>query len=394
MVKSTKRDKKYILVVGLGGGADAQVAYAKAMWLQANEKTARNNAVVVYATCKFKKEGGEERNPDDPNYITKNMYSVTLDQALTKEYINEKVKVANKMQPRWVGTSLMESTMPQVVVTYKNKDKKEVTIKSPVIIELDEKVDKWKDGVCMVDFDDDMVDETFRHLTPAGGWDVVVGVDSGGDVLHGGREDGRDRCMLELLGRWVHKQRAIGVTRSKAGMGKPKEVLFLTVVAGPCVDGECYFRGMQERIVALTGKGVVAIPQPMSLIAITLNKVTWMMEDSKTPKIMLKGVLGTLESATEPTDQGEIPECDAWGVEISAWVQLPQRHHKMTDGKAVPPVIVPSHWPSTQLLFDGMKLLKALGELEKEDKSKNEDKNEKKEVPKKGFWAWMMGVKG
>jgi len=257
-----------------------------------------------------------------------------------------------KGRPRWLGTMLMEATIPQLQASYPAESTGEpVSFASPLVFELDQP--STSDPRAHLQLES--LEEAFRALTPAGGWDLIVGVDSGGDVF-GGLEDARDYCMLEFLAELAKMQEARGMRRCR----------FELVVAGLCIDGENTFEAMNAKLAKATTGNAFLRRQSAEVIQPYLEPVTKAMEPNKTPRILLAALAGALPR--RPPPGGTAPDRDALGFPLGAFVQLPPRHHQIKEHQENqaadrPPepvgLVIPQRWADSLYFFDGQFAVRA-----------------------------------
>ena len=220
-------------------------------------------------------------------------------------------------------------------------------------------------------------------------WDVVIGLDHGGDVFIGGEEgeDGRDVVMGDVL-------------RDLVAAGGARR--YLLAVHGLCVDGENYYPGMRLKlrdVLRSAGEDSFLGRYHLGDIERWLTPcVDGIMAPSKTPMIILSALNGALESAHAPPparkvimsddddvelsrrrrrvtvprdvdgstvtvmvagDNDEEEEgterCALTGESLKDFVVLPRRH--FTDpatGTPAPAPVVPMRWVTTGYVFDGV----------------------------------------
>ncbi|CAK9086072.1 Uncharacterized protein SCF082_LOCUS40731 [Durusdinium trenchii] len=346
-----------MLVVGLGGGSDAQVAFALAQvrreLAEKEEAGCLGGGVgeVVYATCKWASSRGL---PEGAKVVTEGVFSVEPKDDLTFEYLNEKLPSG---LPRWVGTTLMEATIPQTPHKFVNNAGEETSFTSPMVVELENP--KGKAG--WFGFTDEFVSRFVDQVAPENGFHTVVGVDTGGDVV-GGMEDSRDRCMLEFL-------RAVVQEQEKRGLGSAK---FELVINGLCVDGENYFWQMNRKMEQLVAAGAFVGRTELAMVRPHLEQVVHLMAPTKTPWIMLNALDKKLDAFPKDATLQDIEVVDDKVVEhaspcagvdafdnpVQDLVVLPARHHKLGNGDPVPQVVVPRLWATSLFSFDARQFAK------------------------------------
>mmetsp|Transcript_29580 Transcript_29580/g.66925 ORF Transcript_29580/g.66925 Transcript_29580/m.66925 type:complete len:350 (-) Transcript_29580:93-1142(-) len=317
-----------VLVLGLGGGADAQGAYALAQYLQTMQPT----AAITYGTVKGVK--GEEEVPHAILVPGLDQLLFTEERKHDPKFLLENVGTQNAPMPRWVGTVLYEQTIP-----HQNVFGSEV--KSPIICRLN-----TSDAAQQEKLAQDLYKLTIKLTNKP--WDLVVGLDHGGDVLGGVEEggSGRDIIMSRVLDHMVSDIQKSG--------------RFLICLHGLCIDGENYFDEMTEKIEQMIQRGAYLGRYPIYDLQDWLRQVCAGMPSTKTPMIMLDAIDGKLEvkshyNSIETHEDRCFNESDrdVFGDKVDQLLQCTARHHHKKDGSKMYGPIVPRNWATSGYLFDG-----------------------------------------
>ena len=316
-------------------GADAQGAYALARYLQTLEPT----AAVTYGTVKGVK--GEEKVQDAYPIPDLNQLLFTEERKHDPQYLHENVGTTDAPRPRWVGTVLYEQTIPHQKVFGSE-------VMSPII--------------CRLNVSDPAQHEKLAHdlyrlsmQFAKKPWDIVVGLDHGGDVLGGIEEggSGRDIIMSRVLDNMVSNIQKTG--------------RFLISLHGLCIDGENYCDEMTTKLEQMIERDAYLGRYPISDLQGWLRPVCEGMQSTKTPMIMLDALDGKLEvkshyNSSQPG--GERPfrdsDLDVFGEPVGQLVQCTTRHHQKEDGSKLSGPIIPVKWATSGYLFDGHILTKVL----------------------------------
>jgi len=380
MMSGCEGDTALVLVVGIGGGSDAQMAFAVAQALQEGaqqEGTCAAHYDWVDAKLAARLDGREVccvygtakwRNPDEQ--ALPRVHSVP-EASHDFEFLNEKMPSG---APRWVGTTLMEETIPHSSCTFTSVvTRKEKTLTSPVVFKLDKPNNQ---GVHESEPSKEDIDAALSALDPEKGWTAVIAVDSGGDVL-GGVEDSRDLIMLLVLKRLCERQH-----QEQPGLPSPE---FRLNICGLCIDGENYFLQMERKLLRLRARNALLGCTSIAVLKRHLEKVVSIMERTKTPRVMLDALNGLLAQVPESelirdfvyNDDGKLEEIAQNAIRVASklkmldWVSvsspadrffisLPQRHFRLKDGSNPPQVIVPVAWATRMFVFAADEVVKEI----------------------------------
>lgn len=367
---------KSCLVIGQGGGADAHGAYALSCALVHHGLCADD--VMYYATVKgkeFDKEAlkakaeyddiwrQDKQRGKEHSYIAGEVFEVAENTTRTlQDFLEDK-----NGRPAWVGTTWYEQALPH---------KRTATgATCPLICNL--AVPKGSDPHmrAMCKKQHDALGADLAAAAPGGVWDVIIGLDHGGDVFVGNEEgmDGRDVLTGEII-------------RALVAGGKARR--YMLTVHGLCIDGENFFAGMSRKLATVSRiEGCYAGCYGLGEMRAWLEPVIGMFSGAKTPRIIMDALDGNLEAAVDAEgrhlvnsadvdadgrltvgadgDPAPVPD-DAvdplTGAALAGsntdggggWVKCTPRHHKDAGGAPFPAPWIPRAWASTGYVFDGV----------------------------------------
>ena len=351
-----QKEKSNILVIGLGGGADAQGASALALHLKRLYPTSNILYGTAFDVTKLSKNTGDECYEGAfylpfSNKDSGEMEKSEILQLHPKKYTFSEYNDMVNGIPKWVNTLMYEQGIDQHEFQCDDNGNGGVgKILSPIVACLDK-----NDGL--------QQERLVKQLNQLAQWDLIIGLDHGGDVF-GGIEDQNMGTDIFMARKLLQVAEAQGHNNTNDGKGVP----FKIVIHGLCIDGENYYENMTKKL--MLGplryfEGTYSIKDMMDILYTMCTN----MQDSKTTKIVLKGLNDELKivkdkynGIVDPFDTKTIYDTnieestekrDCFGMPILKWVESIQRFHKDKNGILFPPGILPSHWITTGFIFDG-----------------------------------------